>query len=108
MTYNFGAGFDHFAGPFEPYRRADPAMAAMRDAACGGKVGAIEGGGAHPHQHFVRLRFRLHNVAQRESLVGRNARFHVVLPDCRCRLALDLVANGCEQDASASGEALIK
>ena len=29
VLLNFGAGFDHLAGPFEPDRRADPAMAAM-------------------------------------------------------------------------------
>src|SRR5262249_28876621 len=41
------------ARPSEAARRANPAVAAVGDTARGGKIGAIERGGPHLHQHLV-------------------------------------------------------
>src|SRR5262249_56420818 len=74
-----GPGLPPPPRPLEPNRRADPAVAAVGDAACGGKIGAIERGGPHLHQHLVGLRARLRYVVQRESLFSRNGSLHLVL-----------------------------
>src|SRR5262249_57079079 len=74
-----GAGSAPFARPLEADRRADPAVAAVGDTARGGKIGAIERGGPHLHQHLVGLRSRLRYVAQREPLFSRNGSLHLVL-----------------------------
>src|SRR5262249_22223333 len=79
VAAHLGAGFDHFARPLEADRRADPAVAAVGDTARGGKIGAIERGGPHLHQHLVGLRSPLRYVAQREPLFSRNGSLHLVL-----------------------------
>src|SRR5262249_14224686 len=79
VVLHLGAGLHHLARPFEADRRADPAVAAVGDAARGGKIGAIARGGPHLHQLFVGLRARLRYVAQRESVFSRNGSLHLVL-----------------------------
>src|SRR5262249_52587798 len=87
--------FTPLARPFESDRRADPAMAAMGDAARGGKIGAIERGGTHPHQHFVGLGLGLRNIAHGQSLLGCNGRLHPALRRLsRCALLLPSRAVG--------------
>ena len=81
VSLDLGAGLGHLASPFEADRGADPAMAAVGNAARDGKVGAVERGGAHSHQHFVGLRLRLCNLAQRQSLLRRNGGFHALSMD---------------------------
>src|SRR5262249_62375131 len=79
VTRRLGAAFNHLARPFEADRRADSTVAAVGDAARGGKIGAIERGSPHLHQHLVGLWSRLRYVAQRQSVFSRNGSLHLVL-----------------------------
>jgi hypothetical protein len=58
-------------------------MAAVGDAACSCKIGAVERGGPHLDQNFVRLGLRLRYVAQGQATFSSNTRSH--------RLALKLI-----------------
>src|SRR5262245_25563902 len=62
VALHLSADFNHLARPFEADRRADPTVAAVREAARGGKIGAIERGSPHLYQRLVGLWSRLRYV----------------------------------------------
>src|SRR5262249_15569947 len=72
----FRAALDHLARPFEADRRADASVAAVRQAAGRGEIGALERRGLDLHQHLVGFGPRLRDVAHDQSILARNAGLH--------------------------------